>query len=161
MSNQEMANHIHDILSKKAAMGMGYRKRGRTRSLGRGELEDIMEIYGRGVMVGGRGPKKGSKKAKESATNNSWIQFIRKYAKDNHILYKDALKSKKACVAYRRDYLGLKPKEFPCNRKKTGSKTTKKKCPKGEKLVRTKGYTKKSGKRVKPYHRCIAEGYEY
>jgi len=160
-----MATRLHSILSRKAALGMGYGE-----GEGEGELEDVMQLYGRGVRAG-RGPSKASKRA---AAANPWIQFIRAYADFHDISYKDALKSKAACKEYRQ--LGrMTVKEMPCMRK-SGSKTAKKRiikkrvvkrrlpvalqgskrtCPKGKKPIKTKAYTRKTGKHVKSFYRCV------
>ena len=168
MSNQQMANRIHHILSDKAEMGMGVTA---------GELEDIMELYGRGgvrAAACGQGVMAGAKLGKKRKAckltplpTNPWVRFIRDYACMNGITYKQALKSKRACAEYRK-FGNYSKKDFPCKRKSTGSKTakkkivskkkkvvSKKKCAKGKKAVRTKAYTRSSGKQIKSYQRCI------
>lgn len=162
MSDQEMANRIHSILSSKAAMGMGY---------GEGAVEDIMELYGRGVRASGvragarrkRVVKKKSTKKITAAKRNPWIQFVKDYADSRGISYKEALQSKKACELYRK--LGrMTVKEMPCRRRISGSKTTRrksssKKCPRGQKAKNVKSYYRSSGTYVRPYKKCIAGEY--
>jgi len=166
MSNQEMANHLHDILSSKASMGMGRRRRG---GYGEGEVEDIMELYWRCGSAGARKKRSGSKTARKRPgaikSKNPWVNFVREYAYDNNMLYRDVLKSKAACREYRQIH-GATRKQVPCVRKKYGSKTAKKRvvkhrkvvkkrCPPGKRLDKTRSYTRKSGKHVKGYQRCI------
>lgn len=179
MSNQEMASRIHDILSEKAVMGMGRRKKTA------GELEDIMEIYGRGVAAGiamsenggvmaggvraGRGSKKGAHK-------NLWIEFLKGYASDNGISYRDALQDPNAKAEYCHFYKQYLPEEYQgrfnqgClekgHKKKSASKvykpiTTKGNCPRGKKIKKIRGYTTKTGKVVPSYEKCVAAGYIY
>lgn len=184
MSDQQMANRLYSILKEKVAMGMGVsagarRKsgsktakrssscpvrrncpRGSRKTCKAGELEDIIDVFGRGSM------RKGSKSAKKAARNNPWITYMKDYAEHHGISYKDALKSKKACAEYRK--LGnYSVKEFPCKRSgsKTAkkrtvskSKTAKKKCPKGTKAKMVQGYKRKSGKVIKPFRRCVKAG---
>lgn len=167
MSNQEMANRLHDILSSKAAMGMGVSAGARRRR--GGEVEDIMELYGRGVSAGARKKRTGSKTTRKKPgairSKNPWVNFVREYAYDNNMLYRDVLKSKAACREYREIH-GATRKEVPCIRRKYGSKTAKKRvvkhrkvakktCRPGQKISKTKAYTRKSGKPIKKYKRCI------
>jgi hypothetical protein len=120
MSDQEMADHIKDILLTKASLGMGEgvrrrrrragegegvrRKKRRSRRMaGEGELEDILQIYGRGVYVGGK-KKSGSKSRKGKTTGgkmNPWIKHVKKYAKDHGLTYAEALKSPRARSSYK------------------------------------------------------------
>ena len=173
MSNQEMAEHLHDILSAKAAMGMGVvagarrrsgsktAKRPYRRRAGEGELEDIMELYGRGVTAGyplGSKGKfhrihskvKGSKAAKAVAKKNPWIQHVQAYrAKHPRLSYKEAIMKAKSTY------------------KKQGSKTAKRKvskkkskredpCPPGKRPSLIRPYTRSSGTKVPASYRCIS-----
>jgi len=159
-----MAGRMYDILSTKAALGMGRDSEGLMerygsgrRRLTRGGLDDEYHIEGHGVYAG-RGPSRRSKKA---AASNPWILFIKDYSNFHGISYKDALQSKKACAEYRK-LANYTSKEFPCRRgaKRSTSKAPKrnvvnKKCPKGKKLVKTRAFTRKTGKKVKSFERCI------
>lgn len=82
MSNKEIANRIHNILSEKASMGMGY-------------------THGEGKMKGSKTKKKVGSKMMEKS-NNPWINFIKKYAKEEGITYAEALRSKKASSEYKK-----------------------------------------------------------
>lgn len=148
MSNQQMASRIHNILSSKAALGMG-----------EGEMEDLMEMYGRGVSTGGaRRKKRGVSKSKTAKkrkvsskrTTNPWILFVKRYIKDHpRMNYAEAIKSKKVRDAY---YRG----------KKTGVRCVRKvgkTCKRGQKCVPVKGYTQKDGTKVKRTRKCIGRGY--
>lgn len=200
MSDQQMANRLYSIFKEKAAMGMGVsagaRKKSGSKTAKRskscpvrrncpkgsrkmckaGELEDIMEVFGRGSM------KKGSKSAKKAARNNPWITFIKEYAAEQGMSYREALQSKRAHSAYCQAY-GRPAKSKACksgsktakkkvtfkkkvvSKSKTAkkkavskSKTAKKKCPKGTKAKMVQGYKRKSGKQIKPFRRCVAAG---
>jgi hypothetical protein len=135
MSNQQMANRIHDILSSKAMMGMG---RHRRYSRGYGDEED--DIYGRGVRAG-YGP---SVKSEVAAKKNPWIKFVKKFAKEHGMTYAEALKNPATKKAY---------KQFKGSK---GSKTTKGKGAGTPKNVKHCSKGKRLSK-VKRYKRCIIE----
>ena len=177
-----MAEHLHDILSAKAAMGMGVvagarrkygsktAKRSYRRRAGEGELEDIMELYGRGVTAGyplGSKGKfhrihskvKGSKAAKAVAKKNPWIKHVQAYrAKHPKLSYQEAMR--KAGSTYKKQ--GSKT----AKRKVTKSKTVKRKvskkkstredpCPPGKRASVIRAYKRRSGKRIPASYRCI------
>lgn len=156
MSGQQMASRLHNILSTKAALGMGY---------GEG-IEDLMEMYGRGAgATGGRKKRIKSKipkrKASAKRTTNRWTIFLR--SKQVHDLYQKVkpkgkprkgapnpwttfIKSKKLKDLYARS------QGVSCVRKRA------KYCKKNQKCIPVKGYTQKDGTRVKRTRRCIAAG---
>jgi hypothetical protein len=160
MSNQEQARRMYDILSTKAALGMGY---------GDEDMYDIEgEGYGtrEGARKGWKTRRRNMRKAARTKTakrktakprkKNPWITFIKKYAAERGISYREALNSKRACLIYRRE-MGMSRADFPCDRdypvpvRRSGSKT----CPRGKRIESVKGYTRSSGRKVAPFKRCI------
>jgi hypothetical protein len=145
-----MANRLHAILSDKAAMGMGYRMKNRV-GYGDGELEDIMQLHGRGVMAGryraGFGTPYG-------ARSNPWIDFVRFYAEESGQSYADALQDPDTSSSYKEYKKGLDYRQgLPPRKPRLMNRTS---CPKGKFLKPVKGYTrKKNNKQVKPYNKCI------
>lgn len=143
MSNQEMANRIYDILSTKAALGMGR------------DSEGILERYGRGVTAG-RGTKQGAK-------NNPWINCVKQYAKAKGITYKEALKSKGISSYYEKYKKSGKMKTTTKKSSKPVKRSTskapknkaKKKCPKGTVAIPIRRYTRSDGTKIKSYEKCI------
>jgi hypothetical protein len=92
--------------SKKACPVKGYR---RCKAAGEGYMDDMDDMdvyYGRGVMVGGKGK---SKKSKKAARNSPWIQHVKDYAYQRGLTYRDAMC--KAGPSYRKMY-GLRKKKY-------------------------------------------------
>lgn len=186
MSNQEMATRLHDILSAKASMGMGYG--GRSRRMSRSYSEDMESPYGRAVYAG-VGSKRGAKK-------NIWIEFLKFEAERTGHKYNEILKNKKLMERAKKNYcdfireiqdeypdlyrkssciVGSKKKiSRSASRKKvsrtaskrkvsiSSSKTKlvpKKECKPGMKIKEI--YPKKkytvTGKKRKPYLRCVSK----
>lgn len=135
MSNQEMSHRLYDILSTKAALGMGR------------DSEGILERYGSGVYAG--------KGTKIGATSNPWIDFLHYYSGITGIPYNELLQDSDTKKVYRSYKMGKNYREgLPVPRRMMPRKI-KTSCPKGEKLISVRSYTTKKGSKVKPYKKCI------
>ena len=96
-------------------------------------------------MLGAGGEEKSEKKSKvgkKVAKRNPWINFIKEYQEKHGISYKEAMEEVKEKGLYK-------------------SHKKNKKCPKGKKLQKVKGYKIKRGRKNelrKAYNRCVAAG---
>lgn len=127
-----MAMRIYNILKEKEKYGMGGE-----------EMMDDLSMEGEGYLV------KGSKAAKAAAAHNPWLEHLKKYRK------KVEKEGKPFSMAEASKSYAKKPKKVVKN-------VGKKKCAKGKKAIKVKGYKITKGKRkgelIKAYERCIAAG---
>ncbi|HTO16884.1 MAG TPA: hypothetical protein VLZ83_14040 [Edaphocola sp.] len=114
MSNRAIANRIYNILSEKAAMGMGYE------DLYEYEDDYETEIIGDGVRAGVRAG------ARRKSSDNPWVTFLKKYSASKGISYSDAMTSTAARNAYARS-----KKQVGASKKKSVKKKPMKRCPTG------------------------------